>query len=224
VVPPDAGPTKRTVETRNPFGGPAKNLFADGDFEFSTVAEGSTPQLGWLGFTENGSGEKHVPYETGGLCRTGLHCAVLEQGTLLFGRGTAAPGGQGHVVSIWAKIPAGEECAVVTALMINCDSFATAKKLKAELPDEGGWCEYAGTIPERDSALCLFIQNDLAEGAVAILDSATLLPDDGATKRSLEYWAPSPQIVARVSAVQERIRQRMPFGGSAPSGPAVIAD
>ena len=73
VTPPE--PRIRTVETRNPWGGALGNLFVDGDFEFSVVLQGSSPQAGWFAFSNNGQG--YVRGETGGLCKSGMRCAVM---------------------------------------------------------------------------------------------------------------------------------------------------
>src|SRR6185295_11284533 len=55
--PVDAGPFRRSVEIRNPLGGPVGNLLADGDFELSTQGDGQTSQTPWRSFTSDGTGE-----------------------------------------------------------------------------------------------------------------------------------------------------------------------
>ena len=54
VTPPEA--RIRTVETRSPWGGAIGNLFVDGDFEFSVVLQGASPQAGWFAFGNNSQG------------------------------------------------------------------------------------------------------------------------------------------------------------------------
>ena len=46
--PPPKRELKRTIEMRNPLGGPPGNLLVDGDFEFSIDFEGTGPQSGWI--------------------------------------------------------------------------------------------------------------------------------------------------------------------------------
>jgi hypothetical protein len=222
---PEAGPVKRTISMRNPFGGPVDNLLADGDFELSTVIDGDFPQSGWRGFTDGGSTQATVKMETGGLCRTGLRCAVLEKDLILFGRGTAAPDEKAHVASIWAKVPAGASCNVIKFLLVGCDTFGSLKKLSSEPePNEDGWCEYGGVLPKRDSAVCFYGEAEVEEGATAIVDSAVLIAEDtAASTKSLEVWVPSPGISARVAAVQEQVRKSMPLAPRRVPSPATLS-
>ena len=215
---PEAGPLKRTITMRNPLGGPADNLVADGDFELSTVSDGRFPQSGWRGFTGGGSAQASVKAETGGLCRTGLRCAVLERDLLLFGRATAAPEEKAHVASIWAKVPAGASCDVVTVLLVGCDSFASLKKLTADpAPGEDGWCEYGATLPERDSSICFYAEAELSPEQVVLVDSAVMIPESAAASmKSLAIWVPPPEIAARVASVQEQVRKSMPLSSPRP--------
>lgn len=219
--PVDAGPLVRTVFTRNPFGGPIGNLLADGDFELSVVPEGGAGQYGWRAFNGNGTAERTFFAETGGLCRTGLRCAVLEPSMLLFGRGTAAAGGAGHVATMWAKLPPETTCDVVSVIAVECDTFITLKKLTPAGPDAEGFCELAATIPPRQTAVCLYVDSNLTGEQRVLLDSAAIVPDDGTiSPRSGEIWVPPPETAERLRAVRRTIRDRTFFGR--PPIPAVV--
>ncbi|MBW2528823.1 MAG: hypothetical protein JRI23_31900 [Deltaproteobacteria bacterium] len=74
-TPPDAGARRRTVMTRNPWGGPPGNLVVDGEFELSVTPSGG--QTGWRAFHFSG-GLRELQVETGGVCRGGLRCALLQ--------------------------------------------------------------------------------------------------------------------------------------------------
>src|SRR5262245_4991764 len=129
TTPPEKKPVKRTVETRVPFGGPAGNLLVDGDFEVSISFEGSGEQLAWIALTESG-GESYLRGETGGLCKSGLSCGVLESGVLLYGRGTAAKDAAMDA-SIYMKPPAGRGCAIADIELVHCNFSGTAAALSA---------------------------------------------------------------------------------------------
>lgn len=221
--PPDAsaGPFKRTVMLRNPLGGPANNLLADGDFDFSTEPEGAGGQLGWRGFSGDGQSLHRVRAETGGLCRSGLRCGVLEPDMILFGRGAAAAG-KGLVASGWAKLPEGSDCETVDWKLVVCDSPAGFKPMKADGPaDAAGWCHYTALLPEKEQAQCIYITSSLPEGATALIDAAVLAPDDGTvTAKQAELWVPTAEAVAGLEAVQRSIRSRMRFGDLPAAPPA----
>jgi hypothetical protein len=210
--PADAGPVKRTIGLRNPMGGPAGNLFVDGDFELSALAEGQFGQYGWRAFNDTGTAELSIKVETGGICRTGLRCAVLEPASILFARGAAAAGGNGHVASIWIKMPPGDSCDAIRALLVICDSFGILKKLSSEVePNAQGWCEYGGVLPPRDSSVCLYLESKVT--APGLLDSAVLAPDDGTVSpHSGVLWPPPPDTDARMMSVREISRKGMRFG------------
>jgi hypothetical protein len=211
----DAAPPLRTVQLINPLGGPANNFFADGDFEWSVAPDGDGSQYAFLGFIQGGVAPVHA--ETGGLCRTGLHCAILKPTMALFLRGVAAPKKAKHTVSAWAKIPSGAGCAVITMLMVTCDALGNVKKLPAGEPDDSGWCEYTATFGGKDTGLCLYVESDLEGDERALVDAATLLAKDEAAKtstkaQSFETWVPSASVLTRLAKVQDTLRRRMPFG------------
>jgi hypothetical protein len=207
----DAGVAKRTVRWENPLGGPAGNLFVDGDVELSV---GATGQMGVLAFDTGGAGQVAFPAETGGLCKSGLHCAVLERKTILFLRGAAAGPQQGALVRLAVKPPADQPCNAVNAVLVSCDTQAVVKKLTAQAErDEAGWCEHAATVPPRDYGLCLMVKSTLAVDQTALVDAARLVPDDGTVSpRKGEIWVPDAETARQLADIGDRIRRTMPFG------------
>jgi hypothetical protein len=207
---------KRTVETRNPYGGPAGNLLADGDFEFSTVAQQGA-QLGWRGYTADGKGTVNILTETGGLCRSGLRCAVFQPGTLLFLRGTAA-NGLGNVASLYGKMPAGATCDSVTPILVDCDALTIHEELVSTTqPGPDGWCHYVATPLAPDpSALCMYIESTLAGSAYALLDNAEIGPDNGTVyPQSAPFWVPDARLVSTLANLRDLIHRTMPLGRGA---------
>jgi hypothetical protein len=215
--PVEPGPFKRRVMMRNPLGGPAGNLLADGDFEMSALPEGSFAQVGWRAFDFQ---ERNFRLETGGLCRTGLRCGVLERGMFLLGRGAAA-NGAGHLASVWIKPPPERGCDVAEVVLVACETLDTFKLLiPAEQPDENGWCELSATLEEQKTGVCMFVSSELDGDETALIDSAAVLPDDGtAMKKSASYWAPPAEMVLGLARAQEHIRKSTRFGRPAPSLP-----
>lgn len=210
--PPDAGTLKRAVMTRNPFGGPAGNHLIDGDFELST-APYAGGQYGWRGFSKDGSQPLDVATETGGLCRSGLRCAVMASKTLHLLRGAAAQG-KGNAVSGWARLPAGAPCGMVRPLLIECDTFTVHKPLvAAKKADESGWCSYATTLAEKGSATCVYIDNTLPAGDTALLDAFVLGPDDGTLQpQAAEFWVPDAETTARLTGLRDHVIATLPLG------------
>lgn len=207
---PDAGTVKRTVMERNPFGGPAGNQLADGDFEFSTLSYAGA-QTGWRAFTGDGSTPLVLATETGGLCRSGLRCAVLPSSTVLLIRGTSA-NGKANLASAWAKVPAGATCSMVRPILITCDTFAIGKQLLAKKADAEGWCHYTAAINQSDLATCIYVDNTLPKDTTALLDNFVLGPDDGTVPLEAEFWVPDAETSARLAAIRDYEIAHMPFG------------
>ena len=209
VSPPE--PRVRTVQTRSPWGGAVGNLLVDGDFELSVVIQGASGQAGWFSFSNDGQG--YVRGETGGLCKSGMRCAIMDSGSVYFGQGTAAKG-TGMVAGLWAKVPEGDDCSVIDYAIIRCNfqgSFAVSIPPVSPVPDEDGWCRYRGGVAEQTTATCAYIENSLAPGTRAILDLATLLPDDGtAPMRTMRVMGGARGKRAR--AIVDTIRSRRPIG------------
>jgi hypothetical protein len=209
----DAGTARRTVTTRSPFGGPIANHFADGDFELST--SGGTGQYGVRAFSTSGGGDTGFSIETGGLCRTGLRCAVFVPKTAFLLRGAAAALEKGNVISFWAKIPPTKTCATVTGSMVTCDTLVIGHALKATTPqpDAAGWCSYSSRLAASASALCLYIQNKLVNDETALLDSAVMGPDDGTVlPQAAEFFVPTAELVEELSAVRDTIQRTTVYG------------
>ena len=207
----DAGTLKRTVMTRSPFGGAPGNHLIDGDFELSTVPHAGA-QLGWTAYSDTGNGEVDLRTETGGLCRSGLRCAVFEPKTVLFIRGASARG-KGNIASAWAKLPEGVACAKVRPILVTCDTLDVGKQLAASAKDADGWCQYTAAIGKADLATCVYVENTLATGATALLDAFVLGPDDGTVQPlSSEAWAPEASTVATLQSLRETMIRSMPFG------------
>ena len=209
----DAGTARRTVMTRSPFGGPEANHFADGDFELSTA--GGTGQYGARAFSSSGGGDIGFAIETGGLCRTGLRCAVFVPKTAFLLRGVAAALEKGNVISFWAKIPPTKTCATVTGSMVTCDTLVIGHQLKATTPqpDVAGWCSYSARLAASASALCLYIQNKLVNDETALLDSAMMGPDDGTVlPQAAEFFVPTAELVDELAAVRDTIQRTTVYG------------
>ena len=217
----DAGTARRTVMTRSPFGGPVANHFADGDFELST--SGGTGQYGARAFRVGGNGSGvDFAVETGGLCRSGLRCAVFAPKTAFLLRGVAAALDKGNVVSFWAKVPATKTCAVVSGLMLTCDTLQTGHALKATTPgpNAAGWCSYSSRLAISPSALCLYIQSKLVNDETALLDSAVMGPDDGTVlPQAAEFFVPTAELVEELSAVRDTIQRTTVLGRRGRSSP-----
>lgn len=207
----DAGVAKRTVRFENPLGGPAGNLFVDGDVELSV---GATGQMGVLAFDTGGAGQIAFPAETGGLCKSGLHCAILTRKTILFFRGVSAGAEQGSLARVAVKPPADQACNTVSAVLVSCDTQAVVKKLVAGAErDADGWCEHAAVVPPRDYGLCLMVKSGLAVDQTALVDSARLVPDDGTVSpRMGEIWVPDAETTRQLADIGDRIRRTMRFG------------
>ncbi|MEZ4443610.1 MAG: hypothetical protein R3B72_31350 [Polyangiaceae bacterium] len=213
-----SGPVTRVVEERNPWGGPVGNLLVDGDFEFSIVLEGSSPQSGWLVFVPGGQG--YLQGETGGLCKSGLRCGKIQTGALLFGRATSALNAP-MVASLWAKPAEGEGCNVIDHYYIYCSFQGLQLPVPAvsETPDADGWCQYRGQIPPQSQSICAIIEMPVQVGlaTTALVDAATLLPDTTASTQNIRGFEPAPAARReRLREVSKKVRERMPLGGDVP--------
>lgn len=197
----------RTVETRNPFGVPAHNLMADGDFELSTSA-GDGGQYGWRSFGSDG--QSSLLTETGGLCRTGLRCGVLRAGSVLYGTATAAPGGAGHQLTVHTKPkdPAVGCKSVMSAYILYCSAFNPLEVLDTdEEPDADGWCRHSIDFPPGNRAPCLYLEANQD----ALIDSAVLLPVGGSAKTTAKSGFVADQaLLGRIQQVQKWIRDSTP--------------
>ncbi len=220
-----AGAVKRTVERRSPLGDTVGNLLVDGDFEMSVVIQGTSPQSGWLAF----GGGAYLRGETGGLCRSGLRCAYVESGVLLFGQGASAKD-SGMIASIWVRPPDGGSCAAVSASVLRCNSFQTAAQLVAETesPQPDGWCVLRGRIRPQTTGVCMLLEsNSEPLLGTALVDDASILPDKGNVPLSANAipevtFAPlTGERRERVKALLDWRRKRMKIGAPLRDRPKV---
>lgn len=216
TAPVDPAVPERTMLLRNPVGEPANNLLVDGDFELSTPYFGGG-QYGIRMFSANGASELPMKVETGGLCRSGLTCLAIQKSQILLGRGTAAPGGKGHVLSMYAKVPPETPCNKVSPLAVECDTFDVLAQAKPDEDFSADWCRYEASFGPSKGAVCLYIQNSLLPDQVALIDAAVLAPNDGTVPyKSVKKPELAPETLAEMAHVRDLLRRTMPFGNTPP--------
>ncbi|MBW2528821.1 MAG: hypothetical protein JRI23_31890 [Deltaproteobacteria bacterium] len=205
-----AKPRARTVGTRNPWGNVPGNLLLDGDFELSAGA-GNSNLPGWQAF--RGSGDGSVHFETGGLCRSGLRCAVAEPGMALLGWGIAADG-VAMEGSIWVKVPEGSGCDVVTVGILLWSQFTVSDLFAPEdpVPDDAGWCHLSRRVSPKNEPTLFYVEVALPSGERALLDDARLVPATGSAPMSASAREPTAAQHARARAALEWARSRVRYG------------
>jgi hypothetical protein len=203
----DAGPVRRTVMNRSPFGNLSftDNLLLDGDMEMSTGA-GQTP---WIGIGILGQASLNV--ETGGRCRSGLRCLALDAGLdTLLGYGVAA-GDKPLEFWLWAKVP-GNDCSVVTVhlfprMRMNIGMFNQVTSETPE-PDGEGWCRFHAVRSPMDEAVGVLVEARLLDRQRVIVDDAVLRVADGTSPTSLRSLpitkSEHARIVAKIAPVLEK--------------------
>jgi hypothetical protein len=167
--------------------------------------------------------QEYLQGETGAVCRTGLRCAVLKAGHILYGQGTSARG-TGMIARFSARVPDRSSCEAVEPALIRCSLVGNVAPLPPvnEQPDADGWCEYAGRLEEQSSATCLYVDNSLEDEQLGLVDSAVLLPDDGSAPLStpavprVEMKPVSGERAARLSWVIDQVKKRRRFGKPTP--------
>lgn len=214
----DAGPIVRRVEERNPFGGPPNNLLADGDFELS-VSSSTFGQYGWIAFS-SGFAQLVMLAETGGICRSGLRCARMKKGQLLYGQGTAAADESAHAAKIFLKPvdaltpsepPATYECKDLGEVQVfECSTGTILSVLKPdEAPGSDGWCAFTGSPRSSKFGLCMIVELD----EDALVDEATLLPVLKDEKTPLSALpSVSTETRAKIDGLREAVRKTRRFG------------
>jgi len=214
--PVEAGARIRSVETRNPFGTVAEhNLLVDGDFELTS----SNGQFGWQSIA--GGTQGTLGRETGGLCRSGVTCGIIEPQVDLLGWG-AAPRDKAIEISVWTKPPVAD-CGVTVVNLINCmtiflNPIAPVPPTSAE-PDTQGWCHHHVITPPIEYRPCLYVVSYADSGTKTLIDQASLLAADGSGSSSIAAGPPSPELHARISRALRVVHERMRFGRPEPSRP-----
>lgn len=177
---PEAGPRRREVMNRSPFGrlDVTDNLLIDGDMELSGGA-GQTP---WVAI--GAEGQTSLLVETGGRCRSGLRCLVLnDRVDALLGSGVAA-GEQSLEFSMWAKVPA-MDCGVITVylfkLMTKYITGFHQVHPASDVPDADGWCRYHALRGKMDESVGVYIEAELTAFQRVLVDDAVLRPADGSS-------------------------------------------
>jgi hypothetical protein len=210
--PVDAGPKRRDVLVRSPFGNlaPLGNLFIDGDFEWSAPG-GQTP---WLALDVD-QGQVDLALETGGACRSGLRCARMNNVTDLLGEGIAATHA-GLEISFWAKVP-GASCSVVTATLISLQTFSTwpvdEVLSETDAPDASGWCRFHGVKSKWTEAPGVYISTQgLKDGETIIVDDAVMVAADGLSPLGLGSGPISADLARRIAFAGDWLRKHRVFG------------
>jgi hypothetical protein len=207
--PADAGPVKRTVVTRDPYGNYAKtdNLLLDGDLEWS----GSfTSQYPWLQISGLVSSWRAPSTVAGARCRSGVKCASLAANTSAMGFGVRPPSGD-LAVSLWVK-PVGTDCTKTSVSVGACFALyglSSAVPYESGSAGADGWCHAAGVVAAPDAAPCLFVSNDGDEDGVLFDDAvmeAAPSPAPGASGATKAFVAPSARHGAVVAKLREAAR------------------
>jgi hypothetical protein len=213
----DAGPKLRTVERRNPFGNTAleHNTMVDGDFEWTS----GYGQHGWRAF--GSQGEVALLRETGGLCRSGVMCGVLEREFGLLAMATA-PRQKPMLVTLYAKPPE-PDCGLTRVSMISCTSSAVFSLASvpsvSDLPAADGWCQHRAIVPAFNQQPCLYVTSNAEPGKRTLLDDASILAADGTGASPLAASTPSAELAARASRDLRWLHEHQRIGRFRPSDP-----
>lgn len=166
----DAGPPKRTIIQRNPFGNVAEreNLLWDGDFEWYSPF---SDQYGWLAGASTATlGFAFSDVRLGAACHSGIRCAALKKKRVIAGLAVASQGNK-LAVSFWAHVTAGA-CSKVVATLVDfgeqVDPDVSIKPVVAD-PDASGWCQYDAVVDARLGKPVLLITN-LSDGEALVDD------------------------------------------------------
>lgn len=203
----DAGAPRRSVSMRNPLGGPPGNLLYDGDFEL-TVGSGNL--TGWSVW-KYGVGTASFALETGGLCRSGTRCAVLESNMEWYGWGAAAPNAPMHA-SIWAKPPAARPCAAIEPAVVDW-ATGTGSYLEptTEQPGEDGWCTYEAGMSRQDTQIIIVVRGSLVLDETALVDAARLVPATGTVPMAAAGRPLEPARQQHIRIMLDYFRSQRPF-------------
>jgi hypothetical protein len=168
---PDAGPVRRTIEQRNPFGNVAEheNLLWDGDFEWSSPF---ADQYGWINYPQSTSSFGFEGIRVGVACRSGLKCVAVKNKASIIGIAVASKEA-GLSASFWAKTAAGD-CDGVAARLISIYLNEPGVEIPAPAgPDASGWCHFALVADQQQAKSYFLIENDT--NADLLIDDAVLV-------------------------------------------------
>lgn len=140
----DAGPTLRTVETRQRFGAlDPTNTLLDGDFEYSGM---DAHQYPWFGLD-------YSSIVTGARCRHGLRCAEISLGKYVIGA-FVWPDAASIDVEYFAKPLGSGDCTQeVRGALIPFATYNGAPQGEMQIsadvaaPEADGWCHVVGSFP-----------------------------------------------------------------------------
>lgn len=202
----DAGPPKRTVETRNPFGNVAKsqNLLWDGDFEWSSPF---ADQYGWINYPQSASAFGFEGIVIGSECRSGIKCASVAKGKNIIGIAVSSVDAK-LATSYWAKIQAGT-CSDVEGRLVSLATNDPGVPIAAasEAPDATGWCHFETTVEPQPLKVYLWIHNKTGEPIV--VDDAVVERAPAAKLLTAPIDAPpTAELAEEIRGVQAEVRRR----------------
>lgn len=220
---------KRLVENRNPFGNlDPSNLVLDGDFEFT----GRQGQMPWLSF--NGD-QATLAFETGGLCASGIRCAKLVRGSVLFGWMVSPKAGSQIQVSLKARILSGEPQSEngdaacpepkLNVYVIDSDDQDVVARVRFSRnePAINGYCTYRsvlGAIPFGSPGLYVEADGLKSNDAILIDDAvATLVPASPGSRALPPAEPVRAESKARVRALIDWIQRHRLFAPARPAQP-----
>lgn len=199
----DAGPPVRTVETRPRFGTlDPDNMLLDGDFELSAP---DAMQYPWFNFTA-------ANVALGMQCRSGLRCAHLEPGELIYGVFVwpDGPVTAGFYAHIGGKSCDSEAVGYLTSVQ-NYLGAPNPTQLMATSsgPDKDGYCHYTADMsPPQDTGngfWTLIIADHKSATAAITVDDASIKALSGSNAASLRAASGPP--TAETMRIVERARE-----------------
>ncbi len=193
--PDDAGPPRRTLGQRNPFGNVAEteNLLWDGDFEWTSPF---SDQYGWLSGPPLGYALPEI--RIGAECHSGIKCAAVKKKGNLAAIGVAVQGTKLDA-SFWAHVKMGSCDGVKATIIAALQGTEPSAPITADLPQPGadGWCRYHSVIDARASKPYLLITNQT--GDEILVDDAVLKKAPPTTGLSVKHLPPTSEDAAAVT-------------------------
>lgn len=196
----------RTMEQRALYGATAEsNLMADGDFELT----GRSQQMPWLSFGNDG--QATLNYETGGLCRAGIRCAVLKASERMVGW-FASPKEGTFSASVYI-FPGDRACKDAASISVfDLDTQQDPVQLVATAePEASGWCLFQAIAPAiPDRAPVMYVESK-ADG-VRVDSARVVATPKGARVAITPSRALAPTVRAEVVRIADIIRRTRVFG------------